>query len=70
MRTLEGAATPIPAWLQARYIALAAELERMHGAAFAVAFLRDIGIAPVDKSVGSVRCQGSHLEERAVTSCD
>jgi hypothetical protein len=29
----------VPAWLQARYIAVAAELERMHGAAFADEFL-------------------------------
>jgi hypothetical protein len=36
----------MPAWLHSRYIALAQELERMHGAAFADAFLTDIGIVP------------------------
>jgi hypothetical protein len=37
---------PVPSWLMARYIAVATELERMHGAAFAAAFLNDIGIVP------------------------
>jgi AraC-like DNA-binding protein len=37
---------PMPAWLLDRYIAVAAELERMHGAAFAAAFLHDMGVTP------------------------
>jgi hypothetical protein len=37
---------PLPAWLLDRCIAVAAELERMHGAEFAAAFLNDIGVTP------------------------
>jgi hypothetical protein len=36
---------PVPPWLMVRYIAVATELERMHGAVFAAEFLNDIGIA-------------------------
>jgi hypothetical protein len=36
---------PIPPWLVVRYVAVATELERMHGAIFATEFLHDIGIA-------------------------
>jgi hypothetical protein len=36
---------PVPPWLVVRYIAVATELERMHGANYAIAFLHDIGIA-------------------------
>jgi hypothetical protein len=35
--------TPMPDWLLARCIAVAAELERMHGPEFAAEFLNDIG---------------------------
>jgi hypothetical protein len=42
----DGADTQMPAWLRARHIAVAVELEIMHGAPFAAAFLSDIGIAP------------------------
>lgn len=41
-----GAVAPMPAWLLARCIAVAAELERMHGAKFAAALLNDIGVTP------------------------
>jgi hypothetical protein len=46
MRKPDGAAKPMPAWLLARYVAVAAELKQMHGARFAAAFLMDSGIAP------------------------
>jgi hypothetical protein len=52
MNRQNGSVEQMPAWLQARYIALAAELERTHGATFAVAFLSDSGIAP---SVGTFK---------------
>jgi hypothetical protein len=37
-------ASHMPAWLLARDIVLAEELERKHGAAFAAALLNDIGV--------------------------
>jgi hypothetical protein len=40
----EGVTDRVPDWLQARYIAVAAELERMHGATFAAAYLDDVGV--------------------------
>jgi hypothetical protein len=41
---------PMPAWLLDRCIAVAAELERMHGAEFAAAFLNDIGATQNSRS--------------------
>jgi hypothetical protein len=46
MDNQNGAVVPMPAWLLERCIAVAAELERMHGAQFAAAFLNDIGVTP------------------------
>jgi hypothetical protein len=46
MRKPDGTIEQMPAWLLARYVAVAAELERTHGAKFAAAFLVDLGIAP------------------------
>jgi hypothetical protein len=43
MNEHNGAVTPMPDWLLACCIAVAAELERIHGAEFATAFLNDIG---------------------------
>lgn len=47
----------MPAELVERYIAVAAELESMHGAPFAAAFLSDIGVVPVDRVAGIMRNQ-------------
>jgi hypothetical protein len=44
MNKPDRAVVHIPAWLLTRYFVLAEELERMHGAAFAAAFLDDIGV--------------------------
>jgi hypothetical protein len=41
---------PMPAWLFDQCIAVAAELERMHGAEFAAAFLKDIGATQNSRS--------------------
>jgi hypothetical protein len=41
---------PMPTWLLDRCIAVAAELERMHGAEFAAAFLNDIGATAQSRS--------------------
>jgi hypothetical protein len=46
MNKPDRAVVHIPVWLLARYFVLAEELERMHGAAFAAAFLNDIGVVP------------------------
>jgi hypothetical protein len=41
---------PMQVWLLDRCIAVAAELERMHGAKFAAAFLNDIGATAQSRS--------------------
>jgi hypothetical protein len=46
MKKPDSAVTQVPAWLLARYIILGEELARTHGAAFAAAFLNDIGAVP------------------------
>jgi hypothetical protein len=46
----------IPAWLLARYLVLAEELGRMHGAEFSAAFLSDIGVVPDSYTLEDLRC--------------
>jgi hypothetical protein len=50
MNTRNEPVVPMPAWLLDRCIAVAAELERMHGAEFAAAFLNDIGATAQSRS--------------------
>jgi hypothetical protein len=46
MDNQNGTVAPMPDWLLDRYIAVAEELERIHGPAFAATFLNDIGVTP------------------------
>jgi hypothetical protein len=50
MNEQKGVAPPMPAWLLERCFAVAAELERLHGAKFAAAFLNDIGATVPSRS--------------------
>jgi hypothetical protein len=50
MNTQNEAVVHMPAWLLDCCIAVAAELERMHGAEFAAAFLNDIGATAQSRS--------------------
>jgi hypothetical protein len=55
---------PMPSWLVVRYIAVAAELERLHGAIFATEFLRDVGITPDFDSGDSERADSFYVCSR------
>jgi hypothetical protein len=56
---------PVPSWLVVRYIAVATELERMHGAIFATEFLHDVGITPGFDSGDSETSHSFYLCSRA-----